>query len=275
MKKLLVIIILLNSFTGIGQNFLNGGFEINTAVGNQINLSAALYNSTMANSVSFGTLCNIDIITDTNFCGVGAQQGSWYVALTGGSTDAISLELSAPLNIGQTYTVSFYDRWGIPPSSAVYPFQIGLSATDTSFGSLIYTAPDANACVWTLRTFTFVAPSNGQFITVKIAGGSEGDTWCHIDNFTMQLPESVNSVAENNEMQIFPNPFTSQTTLSFDEEQKNTTVQITDVLGKTILQGTINGRLYVIDMSEKAKGVYFVRIMDEKRKVVNKKIIIN
>lgn len=53
---------------------------------------------------------DMDIITSNAYCGL-AQNGAWYVALTGSGTDAISLKLSSPLSAGQTYTISFYDRF--------------------------------------------------------------------------------------------------------------------------------------------------------------------
>ena len=46
-----------------------------------------------------------------------------------------------------------------------------------------------------------------------------------------------------------------------------------NVLGECIQQLTTNNKQLILDMSSLAKGIYFVRIEDENRNVVNKKII--
>lgn len=78
----------------------------------------------------------------------------------------------------------------------------------------------------------------------------------------------------NNKSSIYPNPFTSQTTISFSEEQKNTTIKITDVIGKEIMKLNFTGRQLTIDRAAMKSGIYFVQITDEKKNTCNKKIII-
>ncbi len=73
---------------------------------------------------------------------------------------------------------------------------------------------------------------------------------------------------------IYPNPFSLQTTISFAEEQKNTTIKITNLLGQEIKIINFTGRQLVIDKGEMEAGIYFVRTTDEKKTVTNKKIII-
>ncbi len=73
---------------------------------------------------------------------------------------------------------------------------------------------------------------------------------------------SVPAITNESTILIFPNPFTSSTTLTFNKQQKNTTIKITDVLGKEIKKG------------EMERGVYFVQITDENKHRVNRKIVI-
>src|SRR5688572_4886585 len=108
----IVIYALLFSFNGLNsQTFLNGSFEIHTVSSDQINMTNPAFNGIMANTFAFGTYGDMDVITSGSWGGsAGGQQGSWYVALTGGGTDMFSMRLSAPLVAGTTYTVRFYDR---------------------------------------------------------------------------------------------------------------------------------------------------------------------
>ncbi len=205
---LISAIIMISSMTSYCQSILNGDFENNFALGDQINITNAQFDNLMMDSNAFGNWNgggenggNVDIITSASYCNSAAQQGSWYIALTGGGTDAISLKLSTPLNTGQTYTLSFYDRFGYPLALDVHPLQIGISPIDTTFGTLIYTAPNALNCKWSLRSFSFVAPNNGQFISVKISGGGPLNTWCHIDNFILEAVSPIQNL-----IQTIPQP---------------------------------------------------------------------
>ena len=94
----------------------------------------------------------------------------------------------------------------------------------------------------------------------------------------------VNEQDNNSNITISPNPFTSQTTITFSEEHTSTGsaaqhfIKITDVLGNVIQQLTTNNRQQIIDMIGYAKGIYFVRIVGSAgspTNEVNRKIILN
>ena len=73
---------------------------------------------------------------------------------------------------------------------------------------------------------------------------------------------------------IAPNPFSSETTLSFSQEQNNSTIYITDVLGKEIRKETFSGKQFMIEKENMNSGIYFVQITDEKKNIVNRKIVV-
>ena len=83
----------------------------------------------------------------------------------------------------------------------------------------------------------------------------------------------INEANSESQINISPNPFTDQTIITFNKEQKNTSIKVMNVLGECIQQLTTNNKQLILDMSSLAKGIYFVRIEDENRNVVNKKII--
>ncbi len=88
------------------------------------------------------------------------------------------------------------------------------------------------------------------------------------------LPVEISETSDQFKISIYPNPFTSQTTISFSEQQINTTIKITDILGQVITTIHFTGRQLVIDKAEMKAGIYFVQTTDEKKNVTNKKIII-
>ncbi len=77
---------------------------------------------------------------------------------------------------------------------------------------------------------------------------------------------------ENNELGIYPNPFTEQTTIIFSKVQKNTLISITNVLGKEIKTILFSGKEYVLEKGEMKAGVYFLHLSDDNK--TPKKIII-
>ncbi len=72
---------------------------------------------------------------------------------------------------------------------------------------------------------------------------------------------------------IYPNPFTSQTTISFTQDQKNTTVKILDVIGKEMKAINFTGKELVIEKGEMSAGIYFIQITNG-NSVVNKKVVL-
>ncbi len=81
--------------------------------------------------------------------------------------------------------------------------------------------------------------------------------------------------SENNKITLSPNPFTSQTTLSFGEQQTNTTVLITNLLGEEIKTiPHVHTQQLVIDKGEMKAGIYFVQTIDDAKRICNKKMVV-
>ena len=114
---------------------------------------------------------------------------------------------------------------------------------------------------------------DNQYITnCYYTPGSGGATDIFISkiNVTTGISEKQNL----NKITIAPNPFTSQTTISFSEEQKNTLIIITDIVGKELKTTTLTGRQLVIDKGEMQAGIYFVQIIDSNNTKITKKIVV-
>lgn len=73
---------------------------------------------------------------------------------------------------------------------------------------------------------------------------------------------------------VYPNPFNSEATILFEEEQKNTSIRIIDVMGKEVRKMSITGRSLLIEKGMLSPGIYFVQIRDKNKNLVNKKIIV-
>ncbi len=88
------------------------------------------------------------------------------------------------------------------------------------------------------------------------------------------INEIANVTKSSIQLFIYPNPFSSQTTISFAQEQKNTSIKIMDVLGNEIRTINFTGKQCVIEKAEMSTGIYFVQIIDSSKNVVNRKIVV-
>jgi hypothetical protein len=181
MKRLIAPTLALFVQQASAQCFVNGDFENHKAKYDEINLSNTAFNSMMPGVTSFGSYGDVDIIRSSSYGNAGAQSKEWYIALTGGGTDIVAIELSEALTQGKKYTISFYDR--AAAGYIAHPIQIGLSNNNMAFGTPVY---DFNVVatnnVWSRREFSFVAPLSGKYLTVQMPKG-DIQTWVNIDNF--------------------------------------------------------------------------------------------
>ncbi len=94
------------------------------------------------------------------------------------------------------------------------------------------------------------------------------------DSIAVNQTLGIQDVNNTFEISISPNPFTSQTTISFTKEMKNASVKIIDIIGKEVKNINFSGRQLIIDKGTLNAGVYFVQVVSEKLVIANEKIII-
>jgi gliding motility-associated-like protein len=161
------------------QAFINGSFENTTSpVACNYNLSNLAFNGFMANTNAYGGGQEVDIMIAGCF-NPSVPDGIRSIGLAGFVQDEVALELSAPLIVGNSYTISFW-AYGNVDFAPVGDIEVGESTVNNNFGTLIYSA-SVIANTWTQFTFSFIATNNSTWITVK---NSPGFThWNHVDNF--------------------------------------------------------------------------------------------
>lgn len=91
---------------------------------------------------------------------------------------------------------------------------------------------------------------------------------------TPPIITSAGFITEYSTFSIYPNPFSQQTTVSFKQQQKNTSVKIMDVLGKCVKTINFTGKELIIEKGDLSKGIYFVQVRDEHNNLANKKIVV-
>jgi len=209
-----IITMVFTPFILKGQTVLNGSFENNLLVADAINYSNTAFDSVMENCNSFGSCGNIDVVKSCGYCNAVADDGQWFVSLTGGGTDVLSLKLSQPLISGNTYKITFYNKFCLLyanlKSSRVL---IGLSAVADSMGTIITTTRAPVNDEWLQNSVTFKSPIAGQYLTVQLETGTAHDTWVQFDNFSIEVAAAVNDYEQQSEIAVYPNPASSKVTI--------------------------------------------------------------
>ena len=224
-------------------------------MGSLIQIDSFLYGTTQNGSIQVGTIFKIK--TD----------GTDYTELYG-FTGSSGYGPDGTLLYDGNYLYGTTQGDGVNSSGNIFKIQTdGTGYADLFDAQAGNNAIDGNAFGCTLIT-------DGIFLYGTSAmGGIYGQGVM----FKFQLATTVGqqqSEVMNNEINIYPNPFTSQTTLSFSQEQKNTLIIITDILGNQIKRQTFSGKQCTIEKGEMSNGIYFVRIIDENKNMVNRKIVV-
>ncbi len=175
----------------------------------------------------------------------------------------ITFDTTTLINAGNTdIFISKYDALG----NVLWAKSAG--GTDADFPHSVTTDVSGNIFItgsFSSATITFGTTTLNNFVS-----GNQ-------DIFLAKLEPNTNSVSQleqANFVSIYPNPFTSLTTITFSSEQTNTTIKVTDILGKEIKALNFRGKQCIIEKGTMESGVYFVTITDEKKNVVNRKVVV-
>lgn len=279
-----------------GQDFINGGFEKN---GNQciINADIAVFNANVKNTHAFGSFRKPDIASSN--CGVGdAKEGNWFIGLATNiganiTSEAVALELSAPVVKGAQYSLSFWTRGRL--TTNLPNIDLGVSSNDTTGGVVFYTVASSSIKLneWSEVTVRFNAPQDGKYITVRVNNTSTNSgVWLdgfHIspvfipENVVMAGPDKKNNTPVNNVNHkearvqvgdIYPNPSAGVFEVAADSQVLSLVVYNT--LGSTVEEHKATDLEPVpnsIDLSDQQPGLYFVELATAEGKITKRIIV--
>ncbi len=83
--------------------------------------------------------------------------------------------------------------------------------------------------------------------------------------------DGINEVkGKNEQLKVFPNPFTSSTNISIDNGQltMDNYLELYDVTGQKLKTIEFKGNTYTLSAEGLAKGMYFIRVLDREKNVV-------
>ena len=111
--------------------------------------------------------------------------------------------------------------------------------------------------------FNAIALSNDK--SKLVSGAESGD----VTVWSLETISSIGKdVVQQNSLDIFPNPVQNVFTVSLNTIETPTTITITDLAGKVLLQETTSERLHHLDISNLPAGIYFLNAIDQVKKIV-------
>jgi hypothetical protein len=277
-----------------GQEFINGSFEQNGGLC-LLNTTPNVFNANVKNTHAFGSFRKPDIVSAD--CGHGAaKDGNWFVGLatninSGVRSEAITLQLNAPLVEGGQYMLTFCAR----ARSYASNLAIGVSSNDSTIGKIFYTVSAATVLAeWTEITIRFTAPQSGNYVSIQAQNpNSNSGVW--LDAFHLKQvfqPDNVVMVSKPAEparpaaptarkaevtIGLFPNPSEGYFKINSDS---NTIASLTvyNMLGAQVLQHVATPEQPVpdyIDLTDQQPGFYFVEVSTFNGEKLIKQIIVS
>lgn len=175
----------------------------------------------------------------------------------------------SPCPAPQNLTVSYINANGatINWDGAATNYTIEYGPVGFSHGNgTTVTAPNP------VYTFTGLAPNTTYDVYVRsnCSGGLTSD-WTQT-NFTTA---NGNGIGENGLtfLTLSPNPTTGIVRCSINSEISNARLQVLDVYGKLLMEQTVTEATAELNFSDKAAGIYFLRVIDGNKVLTTQKVV--
>ncbi len=217
-------------------------------------------------TVDIGTTAVSGNITvkGTNACGIGSPAVLYVTVNPVVPNCSAQFDMVADTTAPHVYFV-VNNASGVPPLHFYWSWGDGTHDTTAlpnhtysvgGFYNICLQVTDANACITTYCDSSFLQKNPNVMISVAVIAGTLG-----IDK---------NTITES--LKIYPNPAKDQLILDLQgtENLKNTIVSIYDLPGKLLLQQNINQSLTHFNISSFAKGIYLIKVSNDKKSTVSK-----
>ncbi len=196
-----------------------------------------------------------------------ASDGNLYGMTHSGGTDSVGVLFEFDINSGNLIKLVDFNRLnGAYPTRKLIQLASGKLVGTTQNGGIY----DQGVL------FTYDIQTN---IYSKLIDFVDTVSGTHPDAEILETPmissANIANFALNNNVSSYPNPASTQLTISLNAEQKNISIKIINVLGEVViipspLQG---GREGLIDISSLPQGIYFIEVTTVDKQVMRSKVI--
>ena len=86
--------------------------------------------------------------------------------------------------------------------------------------------------------------------------------------------DAISGTTSDLNFEVYPNPFTEQTKVVFEQVQNQTEINILDARGQLVKRLNFSGKHLVIDREDVANGIYFIHVNDDGQNRLTKKLVL-
>ena len=176
---------------------------------------------------------------------------------------AMNVGLGGEINLSwSNYQGFYYDRF--------YIYRYTTSGIELLYtlGSDLNSCTDPNPPTGIIKYFVAVEDTSGcDCLGSKLTGGPYSHSLSNLDDY--EISTSINKIVTDG-IKVYPNPTTGKV---FIEGENINFIEVLNVNGQTIYTQQVNANTANIDLSDRTKGIYFIKIRNNKT-VLTYKIIL-
>ena len=172
--------------------------------------------------------------------------------------------LNTPLSGSYSASTVRVLKWFAESDGIMYHVQV---STDSTFATT-YKSVDIGTNQYTVNG---LVPGSRYYWRVNTNNGGHISSYSTVWNFLIS-GAGIEDHANENQIIVSPNP--SKGKFIFSNIENENTIEIFDALGKSVLIAASKNNSCTIDLTGKAKGVYFFSITDKNKNVQQGKIIV-
>jgi photosystem II stability/assembly factor-like uncharacterized protein len=253
---------------GSGWTQVNNGLPVNVGVNAFVINTNSLFSGT-----DLGVYVSIDNglnwTSSNNGIGAGISVKSLHIVngnLLAGTNNGIYVSS----NNGSTWNYSN----GLPSNSVVTSFTSNNNDVVAGTYDGAFLSSD-NGLNWT--NFSNGIGSNSVYSLTSLGNyfyaGTGGNIFTTNPSLATSIPEKNTDIDDT--WSVYPNPFSSQTTLQTDQLFKNATLTVYNSYGQTVKQiNNISGQAVVFSRDNLPNGIYFLQLTVSSKVIATKKILI-
>ncbi len=232
-----------------------------------------------------------------NFADSGDLAGSqmWYLMDINGDSaqDLVVLQEKQGSNYavfgssGNKYWKVFYNNntsfnaaaanWSLPAGGNI------TALANNSYYDINHDFPDAadsnGSQLWYVMDMNGDQKSDLLVVREKISGsytvpGTTNNRYWKVYLNNSSPLSTIDNAFSDNQITIYPNPLMDFSTITFNEKQENTTLNIFDLTGKKVMTDTCTGNDYILKRGNLQPGLYILQLIDTSKKITIKKLVV-
>jgi uncharacterized repeat protein (TIGR01451 family) len=185
-----------------------------------------------------------------------AQTGSYYQIKEGTPTDTLV-----------TLNLTIYKTEDLDLSISQSGNTLTANATSATYQWV--DCDNGNAIISGETNQNFTPSVSGNYAVIVTQNGCTDMSACQ----SITVLSTIDTSYSLSMTKIYPNPNTGSFTVAFGKQLNNATINVTDILGKTIYSTTVSGDKHNIELTQ-AKGIYFVNIQTQQGERTTMKLVI-